>query len=202
MILLIILLFLLFFFSIIYTFNIKLEIKNLQITLPKLQGKITNNDSKVSLKIYILEKIKIVEINLKKIDFKDEKVRRKIQKQLGENNLNLDTIKLLRNINYIVEKLNLNIYFGTEDSAITAISVGILYTIISNFLNGRIKSYKDIKFKVNPIYKDKNIIEIYLDSIISLKVENIINIINFLRKGRGEKDARSSDRKSYAYSNE
>ena len=71
-------------FKIVFSIDIKFEIENLKIKLPKFQKKVTNNDSKVSLKIYILKKIKIAEINLKKIDFKDEKVKNKIEKHLGE----------------------------------------------------------------------------------------------------------------------
>lgn len=189
-------------FKIFFSLDIKFEIENLKINLPKFQKKITNNDSKVSLKIYILKKIKIAEINLKKIDFKDEKVKNKIQKQLGKNNLNLDTIKLLKNINYIVEKLKLIINVGTEDSAITAISVGIIYTVISIFLNKKVKDLREIKYEIKPIYNNKNMLDIKLDSIISLKFENIINIIRLLRKGSEEKNVKSSNREYHAHSNE
>ena len=185
-----------------FSLSIKFEIENLKIILPKNQKKITNKNNKVSLKIYVLKKIKIVEFDLKKIDFKDEKVRNKLQKQFKDNNLNLDTIKLLRSIDYIVEKMNLNISIGIEDSAITAISVGILYIVISNFLNKKVKNLSEIKYNINPIYKDKNFLDIELDSIITLRSENIINIIKFLKKGSAYKNDRSSNRKSYAYSNE
>ena len=198
LILMIITLILIVFFSL----NIKFEIENLKIILKKNQEKITNKNNKVSLKIYVLKKIKIVEFDLKKIDFKDEKVRNKLQKQLKDNNLNLDTIKLLRSIDYIVEKMNLIISIGTEDSAITAISVGILYTVISNFLNKKVKDIGEIKYNINPIYKDKNLLDIELDSIIVLKFENIINILRFLRKGSVKKNVRTSNREYYAYSNE
>ena len=187
---------------IILSLNIKFEIKNLKINIPKNQNKITNKESKVYLKIYTLKKIKIAEFNLKKIDFKDEKIRNKLQKQLEKNSLNLDTIKLLRSIDYIVEKLNLSINIGTEDSAITAISVGIFYTIISNFLNRKVRDLNEIKYKIKPIYNNKNMLYIELDSIITLKFENIINIIKFFKKGSAYKNDRPSNRKSYAYSNE
>lgn len=189
-------------FKIFFSLDIKFEIENLKINLPKFQKKITNNDSKVSLKIYILKKIKIAEINLKKIDFKDEKVKNKIEKHLGEKKINLDTIKLLKNNDYIVEKLNLNINVGTDDPAITAISVGIIYTVISIFLNKKVKDLSEIKYEIKPIYNNKNMLDIKLDSIIRLKFENIINIIRLLRKGSEEKNVKSSNREYYAHSNE
>ena len=143
---LIISLILIFYFSL----NIKFEIENLKINIPKYQDKITNNESKVYLKIYTLKKIKIAEFNLKKIDFKDGKIRNKLQKQLEKNKLNLDTIKILKCVDYVVEKMNLNINIGTDDSAITAISVGIFYTIISNFLNRKVRDLQK-----NVIYRTR-----------------------------------------------
>ena len=76
-----------------FSINIKFEIENLKIIVPKKRKKLTNNDNKVSLKVYILKKVKIAEINLKKIDFKDEKVKNRLQKQFEGNKFNLDTIK-------------------------------------------------------------------------------------------------------------
>ena len=189
-------------FKIVFSIDIKFEIENLKINLPKFQKKVTNNDSKVSLKIYILKKIKIAEINLKKIDFKDEKVKNKIEKHLGEKKIYLDTIKLLKNNDYIVEKLNLNINVGTDDPAITAISVGIIYTVISIFLNKKVKDLSEIKYEIKPIYNNKNMLDIELNCIITLKFENIINIIRLLRKGSEEKNVKSSNREYYAHSNE
>ena len=139
---------------------------------------------------------------MKKIDFKDEKIRNKLQKQLEKNKLNLDTIKFLKRVNYIIEKMNLSISIGTEDSAITALSVGIFYTIIFNFLNEKVRDLNDIKYEIKPIYNNKNMLNIELDSIIALKFENIINMIKFLKKGSAYKNDKSSNRKSYAYSNE
>ena len=186
----------------VLSMKIKLEFRKLKINIPKYNDKITNKESKAYLKIYILKIIKIAEIDLKKIDFKDEKIRNKFQKQLEKNKFNLDTIKLLRGIDYIVEKMNLNINIGTEDSAITAISVGIIYSVISNYLNKKVKDIREIKYNINPIYKGENILDIELDSIITLKFENIINIIRLLRKGSEEKNVKSSNREYYAHSNE
>ena len=186
--------------KIFFSINLKLEIENLKLELPK--NKITNKDSKVSLKIYILKKIKIAEINLKKIDLKSDKVKNRLQNQFKGNKFNLDTVKLISKVNYIIEKLNLKVYIGTEDAAITAVSTGVGYTIISNFINGKTLSYKNIKYKIFPIYQNKNILKLELDSIITLKMEKIIDIIKLIKKGRVDKNGRTSNRRAYAYSNE
>lgn len=188
--------------KILLSINIKLEIENLKILLPKNQNKITNKNNKVSLKIYVLKKIKIAEINLKKIDLKSDKVKKRIKKQFDGKKLNLDTIKLLNKVNYIIEKLNLKVYIGTEDPSITAIVVGVGYTIVSNFIGGKTISNKNIDYKIFPIYQNKNIFKLELDSIITFKMENIIDIIKLLKKGRVDKDGRTSNRRAYAYSNE
>ena len=188
--------------KIFFSINIKLEIKKLKISLPKNQEKITNEDNKISLKIYVLKKIKIAEFNLKKIDLKSDKVKNRIQKQLEGNKFNLDTIKLLNKVSYMVEKMNLKICLGVEDAAITAISVGIGYTFISNFISGKISNYDCIKYEINPIYRNKNILKLELDSIITLKMENIIDIVKLFKKGRVDKNGRTSNRRAYAYSNE
>ena len=186
--------------KIFFSINLKLEIENLKLELPK--NKITNKDSKVSLKIYILKKIKIAEINLKKIDLKSDKVKNRLQNQFKGNKFNLDTVKRISKVNYIIEKLNLKVYIGTEDAAITAVSTGVGYTIISNFINGKTLSYKNIKYKIFPIYQNKNILKLELDSIITLKMEKIIDIIKIIKKGRVDKNGRTSNRRAYAYSNE
>lgn len=188
--------------KIFFSINIKLEIENLKIIFPKEKEKITNKDNKILLKIYILNKIKIAEINLKKIDLKNDKLKNKLQKQFEGNKFNLDTIKFLKNVNYIIEKLKLNVSIGTEDAAITAIGVGGCYMVISNFLKEKILDYKKIEFEIYPIYQNKNIFKIELDSIISIKIENIIYIIKFIKKGKVSKNVRTSNRRSYAYSNE
>lgn len=188
--------------KIFFSISIKLEIENLKIVLPNNKRKITNNDSKVLLKVYIFEKIKITEFNLKKIDLKNEKIKNRLQKQFEGNKLNLDTVNFLKNINYIIEKLNLEVFIGTEDAAITAIGVGTGYAIISNFLKEKILDYRNIKYEILPIYKNKNIFKLELDSIITLKMENIINIIKFIKKGRVKLNGRTSNRRAYAYSNE
>ena len=202
MILLLIFAIIVILLKIFFSINIKLEIENLKISLPKNQNRITNKNSKVSLKIYILKKIKIAEFNLKKVDLKSDKVKNRLQQQFEGNKFNLDTVKLLSKINYIIEKLQLKFYFGTEDAAITAIGTGVGYTIISNFVNGKILTFKNIEYEVFPIYQNKNILKLELDSIITLKMENIIDIIKLLKKGRVDKNGRTSNRRAYAYSNE
>lgn len=187
---------------IIFSISMKLEIKNLKISLPRINKKITNNESEILLKLYIFNKIKIVEFNLKKINLKDEKTKNKLKKQFERNKFNLDTIKFLKKVNYIFEKLNLKVYLGIENAAITAIVVGIIYGGISNFLSEKVESSKYIKYEVNPIYQETNVLKIELNSIISLKMENIIDIIKFMKKGRVNKNGRTSNRRAYAYGNE
>ena len=139
---------------------------------------------------------------MKKIDLKSDKVKNRLQEQFKGNKLNLDTIKLLNKVNYIIEKLNMKVYIGIEDAAITAISTGVGYIFLSNFIREKISNYNNIEYEIIPIYQNKNIFYLELDSIITLKMENIIDIIKLLKKGRVDKNGRTSNRRAYAYSNE
>ena len=91
---------------------------------------------------------------------------------------------------------------GVKDAAITAVTVGIIYMIISNFLSDRIQNVENIEYEVVPVYNNRNILNVELDSIISIKMENIIDIIRYMKKGRVKENDESSDRRTYAYSNE
>ena len=73
-----------FLLLILMSINVKIEIENLKFIVPKINGRYTNKDSKILLKIYILKKIKIAEINLKKINLNNEKFKNKIQSQIKQ----------------------------------------------------------------------------------------------------------------------
>lgn len=189
------------------TFNIKIEIENLKINLPSINKQFINKQSKIKLKIYLL-KIKIKEIDLKNIKIDNEKVKNRLDKikqkmnQKSKLKNNINVIKILREDNYKVEKLDLNIFVGTEDAAITAFGVGIISLLMGNILRTKITDTKKQKYKIIPIYQNKNVLKVNFDGIFSLNLTNIIDILRILRKGRVKEYDRTSNRRSYAYSNE
>jgi hypothetical protein len=181
--------------------NVKIEIENLKFIVPKINGRYTNKDSKILLKIYILKKIKIAEINLKKINLNNEKFKNKIQSQIKQEKFNINAINFFKNNNYILEKMNLKIIVGTEDAAITAIGVGIIASLISIFFHNKIFDINKQKYEVLPIYENKSMLKIEFDGIFTFKIANIIGMAKYLKR-RVDKNDRTSNRRAYAYSNE
>ena len=198
---LIIFLIIFFLLLILMSINVKIEIENLKVIVPKINGRYTNKESKILLKIYILKIIKIAEINLKKINLKNEKFKNKIQSQIKQEKFNINAINFLKNNNYILEKMNLKIIVGTEDAAITAIGVGIIASLISIFFHNKIFDINKQKYEVLPIYENKSILKIEFDGIFTFKIANIIGMAKYLKR-RVDKNDRTSNRRAYAYSNE
>ena len=190
-----------FLLLILMSINVKIEIENLKFIVPKINGRYTNKDSKILLKIYILKKIKIAEINLKKINLNNEKFKNKIQSQIKQEKFNINIINFFKNNNYILEKMNLKIIVGTEDAAITAIAVGIISSLISIFFHNKIFDINKQKYEVLPIYENKSILKIEFDGIFTFKIANIIGMAKYLKR-RVNKNDRTSNRRAYAYSNE
>ena len=86
----------------------------------------------------------------------------------------------------------------SENAAFTAVTLGIISTILGIILNE-----KSI-FKIVPIYQDRNILNLQFDGIFVLNKIHIIDIIIYVlkMKRRVNKNGRSSNRRAYAYSNE
>ncbi len=213
----------------IITSTAKLKIENFCFTLPK--SEFTNTNFKVILELYLFGIIKILGINidktkLKRQTLKDEfsKVGKKLRKD--QNGFDFEFFNVIKYLikNMSLEMLDLNIYLGTEDASLTAISVGTISGVIGlglgyvennkkqqrriwNYLKKRkrlkTEKGKSKNFKVIPIYQGRNLLKIDFNGIFAIKVRDIINIIyNLLKKGRVEKNGRTSNRRSYAYSNE
>jgi len=115
-------------------------------------------------------------------------------------------IKYLKFLNPRVEKMNLNVRFSVLDIITTSIGTGIISTILSIILADRIDNYnsKNYNYLITPIYGEKPQIIIELNCILNVKIVHIINIVYmvFKRKRSVNNYERTSDRRTYAYSNE
>lgn len=200
-------LFVIIIFILSLTIKIKFEIDNLKIVLPKINKKATNQECKIKLKIYVLKKIKIIDIDLKKIDFNNIKTKNRLKRledkiQQRDFKADINIIAFLKSIDAKLEKMNLKIFLGIENAEITAICVGLLASGIAIILKNKIGNNDLQKYEVIPIYQDINIIKIEFDGIFSIDMRNIINIFKLLKKRSVKKDGRTSNRRAYAYSNE
>ena len=112
----------------------------------------------------------------------------------------------MKNICIDLKKIKLDLKVGTEDYVLTSYIVAIISILISNILPHIIRNKKQINeekynYKILPIYSKNNLYKIELDCIINAKMGNIIYVI-YLIKRRGDKNERTSNRKSYEYSYE
>ena len=152
-----------------------------------------NKDYKAIIKIYILEKIPILKINITKTKLERLKIKEKITKRnfkLIEENLKLDkkVWEVMKEVHTNIKKLDLKIELGTENASLTSIIVGILSTIIAITIRDKMKNQEKQKFIVKPIYNNQNLINIEFTVIFEIKMTHIINIIYILnRKEKEEK---------------
>ena len=190
------------------TIKIKFEIQNLKISTNEKPH--LNKKYQIKIVIYTLGFIPILNIKLnnKKINkiINNQKIKEKIKQQetkIIENKANIDKelITSLKNIKTEVKEINLKIRIGTENASLTAFTIPVISTFIAIFLSKQIKKYNDKQvFLVEPVYLDKNLLNIEFSSIFQIKMIHIINTICIVNKKRkGDKNERTSNRRSYDY---
>lgn len=179
--------------------NAKLEIKKLNISNFEQKLKV---DFVLNIGIYFLNKVKIVKFTIDNYKISDllKSGKLDINKFKQNNPINKDVIKSIKRDDFIIEYLKLEGYFGTFNTVLSAWIYGIINAIIPILISRKLEgSYiNNIEF----LNINENKININLNSIISIKMVNIINILHYLKKKGGKDNGKSSDRRTYAYSNE
>ena len=144
-------------------------------------------------------------ISINKI-LKNQKVKEKIkeeQTKIIENKANIDKelITSLKNIRTEIKEINLKISIGTENASLTAFVIPVISTFIAIFFSKQINKYNNKQsFLVTPVYIDQNLINIEGSGIFEIKMIHIINTICIVNKKRkGDKNERTSNRRSYDY---
>ena len=183
--------------------NVKLEIKKLHIS------NINNVNKKLEIKfvldigVFLFNKFKIISFNIDNYKISDLFKSGKIDINRFRDNkaANKDILEVLKSNEFIIEYFKLEGYFATFNpvlsSSIYALINGIIPILIARKIEG--KYINNIEF----LNINENIINLNLNCIISLKIVNIINILHYLKKkGGSENNGKSSNRRSYAYSNE
>lgn len=192
----------LFLVFILSTIIIKIE--NL-----KIGDKIKNNKYKIFIQLYFLNKLKIFSIKIDNDKIKKLYSNKQIQKvdfnKIKENiHINKETLSIIKTIKLQINQLELKIELGTGEAIFTSYLVVIIASVIGIILPSFVKNIenKQVKYIVQPIY-NKSQFNIYLDSIIELKIVHIIYVIYLLtKKGKEKKDERTSNRRAYDYSHE
>jgi hypothetical protein len=148
-------------------------------------------NSKAVISIFIFGILKIISVDLYKINFskiKNKKIVKTINKNVKERMKKIDlkkdikkkikkansSLKLISNIDLKIEKLKLNLEIGTENSAITAFAIAVISSIFGIMLNKYMS--KENRFLVLPIYQNKNLARLNLSGTFK------INSGKFIRK--------------------
>ena len=196
--------------------KIVVEVKKVEFSSAKKQH--LNNEYIILIKWYILNKLPIIVMKIDKKKIEKLKIEAKLEKvgtmlitdknQFDKNFLELSK-KILKKLKINVAKVNLQVEYGTENAALTAILLPFFSTACSFFIKSkeekthkyrkrketkklikfskRNKKQKNKKampyyFKINPIFKNQNIIKFWFSGIFELKIINIINSLYFLSK--------------------
>lgn len=193
---------------VILTIRIKFEFLNFKFT--SFSKPHLNKDYTIEITIYILKKIPLLKTRVTndKIQkfIKNEKIRSKIKRQeenIIKNGKNIDKeiIQGIKSIKLEMEEMDLQIAIGTEDASITAFVIPVISTIIAIFLSKKVQKYNDKQiFSIKPVYMNKNLINIEFSGIFQIEMIHIINTICIVNKKRkGDKNERTSNRRSYDY---
>ena len=144
--------------------TIQIHIENIRLEIPKKNGRNINKKYKITIKLYIFEKINYFKLDITKYKMEKSVIRKNIEKL----------------------KRNLKMVLGTEDTAQNAIIVGTISSIIA-IIMGVLSEKKilaigdgkenQINWKIIPLYQNRNLLNIDLNCIISFKLIHIINAI-------------------------
>ena len=191
----------------IITIRIKIKFENFEFSSQKKEH--LNKNYKIEVTIYTFNVIPILNLKItnKKMKkmFNNEKIKKVIDEQKtkiieNRNDIDIETIKGIKNIKIEISEMNLNISIGTEDAAITAFIIPIISTFIAIFLSQKVEKYNDKQiFSIQPIYINQNLINIEFSGIFQIKMIHIINTICIVKKRKGDKYERTSNRGSYDY---
>ncbi len=198
---------------ILYFSKIVIKINKFEFLSQEIKKNIINYDTVV--KIVIFNKIPIIKfkVNKEKVDRiineNEKRLKREVDKfsikNINKDKLNIKEIYLYikKIIDECIKKVNLEIELGTENPALTAILIPIIATITCIYFRDKIKEKNKQVFNINPVYINKNLINIHLSGIFEFKTRHIIHIIYVLNKNKGESEnVRTSNRRSYGYSYE
>ena len=189
--------------------TLKIEIKNLKISTEKYKGSFLDGDYKITISIWGLRKIRFINFKITKVKLEELKTKDKIKATIRRLNIekikktgNLDFKNLRKIIKYIpkLEYIDLTVNIGLDDAILTSYIVASIASIIGLVLKKQMTESIDNKFIINPLYINKNLLNMELNCIFETKMIHIIYIIYILnKKGRVNKNVRTSNRRSYGY---
>ena len=179
--------------------NAKLEIKKLHISNIESKLKV---DFVLNIGIYFLDNVQIIKFTIDnyKISNLLQSGKLDLSKYKKNNAINKDIIKSLKKDEFKIEYFKLEGYFSTFDNVLSSMLYGIVNAIIPILIARKLEG--DYINSIEFLNTTENKININLNCIISIKMVNIINILHYLKKKGRDNNGKSSNRRTYAYSNE
>ena len=167
---------------------------------------ITPKNYKIKLSFYLFGKIKLFSFKLNSERARKMYSKMNIEKfdiEKGRKLLTIKNINILKKLNIRLDYLDLELDLGLEDVILTTELITLISIVISNILPQIISKYipNKYRYKIMPIYINKNAYYIKLNCIFQLKIVHIINIIYiYLKKGKSDKNEWTSNRRFDDYS--
>ena len=156
----------------------KIEIRNLNIST--LGQKLVQDGYMIIIGLYI-KKIAILKLEFNKEKIEKLHIEEKVKKidfnrYVKKDNIRKEILQRIKFWNFDLEEINLNIVLDTIDPIITSYVIALTSSFLGIIFGAFIKKYnKDKqKFLVKPVYINKNLINLSLSCIISIKIWNII----------------------------
>ncbi len=163
----------------LYTSKIGIEVQNLKIDTEKKT--IINEDYDIYLFFLIFWRVKIFKKSVKNLKIKNVKLQqRDIDIKLFKNrDFKINYKELIQSIRLEIENIDLYVQIGTENAAFTAILIGVISAIVGVIL-------KKPKYEIVPAYKNKNLLKVELNCIITVYLMHYIynEIFKLLKRKR------------------
>jgi len=167
--------------------RLEIELNNIKVNIDE-KGVKANKRYSIKVMLYVLKYINIlkIEINNKKI----KKINlKKYAKNIDFSKININKLLLKKEVWNDAEKINtefknldLKVEIGTENAFLTSIIVTLIASGLGIILKDKINNTDIQKYIIIPQFKNKNIINIELDCIISIKMIHIISIMYIIKK--------------------
>ena len=194
-------LFVLFIITVFIIFStIRIKIENWEVS--NLKEKKNEKKYQITTSIHLFNKLKWISLRI------DNKKMQKIFVKLHLDNLDIkklekdfqiSDIKEIIEIRPKISQLDLQIKLGLEDVILTTYTIPILATVISFILATSVKreNMNKIKYNVEPIYDNKNLYKIKLNTILEIKLLNLLNSsfkIYVSRRQKGNKLTKNANK--------
>ena len=178
-----------------------LALSSIKIQILELEATNTGVKYKIAISLFFLGIIKYFKIKIDE-NFNKKINPNKVMKFIKPPQINwkeqLKTLKLdFIKLHIKLEEFHMKLSVGTSDVLVTTAIIVIISTMFPVLFRKAIKKYDSKKYfyTITPVYANKNILKLTLNSIINIKLVHIIYVIILLMKGSGVKNERASDRR-------